>query len=146
MTSGISTTFLSGPSATFVVDQASNFLVRTVAIPGEALELDTALPAGLTYSDNGDGTGTISGVPLTTASVALTFTAAAAEGVRSGTLVLAVEGLDATESTAVEAAFTTAPAASFTLDQAGSFTRRDRTRGRRERTCSWWIRTICRTG
>ena len=143
VTSNVSTTFLSGPSATFVVDQASNFVVRTVAIPGEALELDTALPAGLTYSDNGNGTGTISGVPLLAATgVALTFTAASAEGVRSGTLVLAVEGLDATESTAVEAAFTTAPAALVTGPGGVSTDRHVVGVGA---ACSRSTRTICRT-
>lgn len=38
--------------------------IRTTGFPAPGIGLDGDLPAGLTFADNGDGTGTISGSPL----------------------------------------------------------------------------------
>ncbi len=59
--------FLSAESATFVAGQAGTFTVVTEAVPVAWLDLVGTLPAGLTFTDNGDGTATIAGTPSVTA-------------------------------------------------------------------------------
>ena len=52
----------SASSAMFVVGQASSFTVTNM-VPGAALCETGALPAGLSFTDNGNGTATIEGTP-----------------------------------------------------------------------------------
>ena len=54
----------SGGSATFTVGKASSFLIRTTGFPAAALIETGLLPAGMVWTDNGDGTATLSGTPL----------------------------------------------------------------------------------
>jgi hypothetical protein len=53
ITSAIGTTFTAGISG--------SFLVRASGVPKPALSLESALPAGLTFVDNGNGTATLAG-------------------------------------------------------------------------------------
>jgi len=54
----------SGASATFTVGAAGTFSVTTTGFPTTvALSKTGALPAGVTFTDNGDGTATIAGTP-----------------------------------------------------------------------------------
>jgi hypothetical protein len=72
-------------AATFTVASAGTFTVTSTGYPISVLELGGAqLPAGISFVDNGDGTGTLSGTPAlgTVGSNALTFTAT--NGVGSG--------------------------------------------------------------
>jgi hypothetical protein len=55
--------FTSPSNATFVVGSPGSFTVSTRAIPRAAFVETDALPAGLSFQDNGDGTATISGTP-----------------------------------------------------------------------------------
>lgn len=56
--------FTSPSTATFVIGQAGSFTVTTNAIPTVTLIAESgSLPAGLTFTDNGDGTATIAGTP-----------------------------------------------------------------------------------
>ena len=50
-------------TAPFTVGQAATFVVSAPASRRRTWPLTGALPAGLTFVDNGDGTGTISGTP-----------------------------------------------------------------------------------
>ncbi|MGA7148606.1 MAG: putative Ig domain-containing protein, partial [Microbacterium sp.] len=59
--------FLSAETATFVAGQPGTFTVVTEAVPVAWLDLVGTLPAGLTFTDNGDGTATIAGTPSMTA-------------------------------------------------------------------------------
>ncbi len=52
--------FTSSSTATFTVGKAGSF---TVATTGVSLSSQFSLPSGLTFTDNGDGTATISGTP-----------------------------------------------------------------------------------
>ncbi|HEX4728151.1 MAG TPA: discoidin domain-containing protein, partial [Jatrophihabitans sp.] len=56
--------FTSASTATFVVGQASSFTVTTSGIPTVTLIAESgSLPAGLSFTDNGNGTATIAGAP-----------------------------------------------------------------------------------
>ncbi len=68
----------SANAITFPLGVATTFTVTTTGFPRPALARGgAALPAGVTFTDNGDGTGTLSGTPAagTGGSYALTFTA-----------------------------------------------------------------------
>jgi len=51
-------------SATFVVGQANSFTITTTGFPVAILSAIGTLPAGLTFTDNGNGTATLSGTPV----------------------------------------------------------------------------------
>ena len=53
----------SASAATSIVGSAFSFTVRTTGAPVPALAESGPLPAGVTFTDNGDGTATISGTP-----------------------------------------------------------------------------------
>jgi len=53
----------SAGSATFPVGRQGSFTVTTTGYPAAALSETGALPAGLTWIDNGNGTATLSGTP-----------------------------------------------------------------------------------
>jgi Tol biopolymer transport system component len=55
--------FTSATSTTFTVGVAGNFDVTTVGTPPAALTYSGALPTGVGFTDHGDGTGTLSGMP-----------------------------------------------------------------------------------
>ncbi|WP_231121372.1 glycoside hydrolase family 3 C-terminal domain-containing protein [Motilibacter peucedani] len=66
----------SNPSAVFEAGAAGTFTVTTNAVPQATLTESGALPAGITFTDNGDGTATIAGTaPATTGSFPVTITA-----------------------------------------------------------------------
>ena len=48
---------------TFVVGSAGTFTVTTTGLPTAALSDTGALPTGVTFTDNGDGTATLAGTP-----------------------------------------------------------------------------------
>jgi large repetitive protein len=56
-------TFTSADNVTFIDGQANTFQVVVTGKPTPALTVDGALPAGVTFQDNGNGTGTLSGTP-----------------------------------------------------------------------------------
>ncbi len=71
-------TITNGNTATFVVGQAGTFTVTTSGSPVSAITLTGGtLPTGLTFTDNGNGTATITGTPAsgTNGSYSLVFTA-----------------------------------------------------------------------
>src|SRR5262249_31093431 len=57
--------FTSADNTTFALGAAGSFTVTTTGSPAPAIALtgSTHLPTGLTFVDNGDGTGTLSGSP-----------------------------------------------------------------------------------
>src|SRR5262249_1112161 len=70
--------FTSAPSTTFTVGAAGTFSITTAASPAvTSITQVGALPANVTFTDNGNGTATLSGTPaaLVAGGYPLTFTA-----------------------------------------------------------------------
>ena len=103
-------------SATFTTGQAGSFGVTTTGWPLPSLTESGALPAGVTFHDNGNGTGTLGGTPAAGAGGVYTFTVTATNGV----------GTDAVQTFTLTidqpAALTSNPFTTFVVGAAGSFT------------------------
>jgi hypothetical protein len=78
-------------SATFTVGDTGTFTVTTDGFPAPALTWTGALPSGVTFVDNGNGTATISGVPTTEGSYPIVITATNAFGTVSDSFTLKVD-------------------------------------------------------
>src|SRR5260370_1297759 len=68
-------TITSANNTTFTLGQAGSFTVTTTGSPTPSIAESGALPAGVTFHDNGNGTGTLSGTPTASGTFAITFTA-----------------------------------------------------------------------
>ena len=108
--------FVSAAATTFAVGSPGTFIVRTKGGPKPALTQSGALPAGVTFVDNGDRTATLSGTPAagTGGTYPLVFTADNG----SGTPVTQNFTLTVGQGPAI----TSANATTFTVGVAGSFT------------------------
>ena len=108
--------FTSAATTTFTVGTPGTFTVTAIGAPAPAITVSGTLPAGVTFVDNGGGSGTLSGTPAagTGGTYALTFTAA--NGVLpDGTQAFT---LNVNEGPAI----TSAASTTFTIGVAGSFT------------------------
>jgi large repetitive protein len=108
--------FTSANNVTFTVGSVGSFTVTTTGHPDAALTRGgVALPSGITFVDNGDGTGTLAGTPGagTGGTYAITFTASNGVG---GNVVQTF-----TLTVNQGAAFTSAASTTFTVGSAGSF-------------------------
>ncbi|GAA5036663.1 beta strand repeat-containing protein [Microbacterium fluvii] len=101
----------SAATATAARDASFSFTVRTSGRPAPAITAPI-LPAGLSLTDNGDGTATIAGTPTSAGEFDIDLTAVNALDSAAQTLVLAV-------TAAPE--FTSADAVAFTAGTAGRF-------------------------
>jgi hypothetical protein len=72
----VAPTITSGNSATFKKGYLQSFNVNTTGTPTPSITEAGTLPPGVTFADNGNGTGTLSGTPTAIGSYNLTFTAA----------------------------------------------------------------------
>ena len=107
--------FSSGNNTSFTVGTAGSFMVSTTGSPTAALSESGALPSGVTFTDNGDGTATIQGTPASGTAKAYQITLTAGNGVGSGAsqiFTLSVNG---------PPAFTSATTASFAESIQSSF-------------------------
>ncbi len=107
----------SANKATFTEGVAGSFTITATGFPTAALAATGALPAGVTFVDNHNGTATLSGTAQTATSGNYTLTIAATDG--------GVEPkVTQTFTLTIEAppAFTSANLASFTANTTGSFT------------------------
>jgi LmbE family N-acetylglucosaminyl deacetylase len=119
---GTPPTFSSAPTTTFVVGVAKTFTVQTASNPVASLTRTGALPTGLSFTDNGDGTATISGTagaatapPAGKQDYPLTLEADALSGEETQAFTLSVT------NPGTPPAFTSGTSASFTTGTAGSF-------------------------
>jgi hypothetical protein len=106
----------SSSTATFLVGSAGSFTITTTGVPIAALSESGALPTGLSFHDNGDGTATLSGTPAagTGKNYSLTLTAAnAALPNATQTLTLTVD-----QSPQI----TSGNSTTFTTGKTGTFT------------------------
>ena len=61
LTVGQAPTFSSGDTTRFVAGTAGSFLVTTAGTPAPSLSVTGTLPGGLTFHDNGNGSGVLGG-------------------------------------------------------------------------------------
>ncbi len=107
-------TITSAPSATFVVGKAgTTFKVTSAGFPEPKLTA-TGLPNGLTFTDNGNGTATISGTPQAGAEGKIPVTFTASNGIGKSATQNFTLVLDQPPT------ITSADSATFTAGQAGS--------------------------
>lgn len=65
----------SATTTTFTFGLANSFVVDTTGTPTPSISESGVLPVGVTFVDNGNGTGTLSGTPTGTGNFPITFTA-----------------------------------------------------------------------
>src|SRR5664280_499629 len=106
----------SAASATATVGTAFTFTVTTTGYPAPSLGESGALPSGLTFVNNGNGTATISGTPTTASASTLSLTATNATGTVTQTYGLTVTAAP------VAPKFTSAGSATGVVGTAFSFT------------------------
>jgi hypothetical protein len=116
LSAGTAPTFTSADHTSFVVGQAGSFAVTTNGVPSATLSRTGAqFPAWLTLTDNGDGTGSLTGTPPAGSAGTYQFTLKAANGFSpsaSQTFTLFVDD---------SPVITSADHTSFTVGSAGSF-------------------------
>ncbi|MGA2231470.1 MAG: putative Ig domain-containing protein [Tepidisphaeraceae bacterium] len=111
----------SAPSTGFIAGAVGAFTVATTAYPTAALSEVGALPGGVTFVDNGNGTATISGMPAAGTGATYDFAITAANGVSPSanqTFTLTV-GQPAAITSASFATFITGASSSFAVDTTG---------------------------
>ncbi len=106
----------SAASTTLTIGAAGSFTVTSTGAPVAALSESGALPSGVSFTDNGDGTATLAGTPAagTGGTYALTITAS------NGVAPDATQNFTLTVDQAP--AITSAASTTFTVGAAGSFT------------------------
>ncbi len=106
----------SADSTTFTEGQAGSFTVTSTGQPTAALTENGALPGGVTFTDNGDGTATLAGTPAAGTNGTYTIGISASNGVSPDAGQTFTLTVDAALS------ITSADHATFTEGQAGSIT------------------------
>jgi hypothetical protein len=108
-------TITSASAVTFTVGTAGTFLVNATGTPTPVLTETGALPGGLQFVDNGNGTATLSGTPAAGTGGSRTLTLTATNGVGSpGTQSFTLNINDAGR-------FTSANSTTFTIGSNGNF-------------------------
>ena len=82
--------FTSASSTTGTVGTALSFTVGTTGFPAPYISSSSSMPAGLTLTDNADGTATISGIPTSAGASTLDLTATNAVGTTPQSLVVTI--------------------------------------------------------
>jgi len=107
----------SANNVTFTVGAFGTFTVTTSGFPAPALsDNSAALPSGVTFTDNGNGTGTLSGTPASGTANTYPITFTANNGVGSAS------NQSFTLTVNLAPVFTTGTSTTFTAGTAGTFT------------------------
>ena len=106
----------SGNTTTFVAGTPGAFMVTTTGLPAPTVSVTGALPAGVTFLDNGDGTASIAGTAAAGASGPYPVTISASNGVGAPAAQAFVLTVNAAPG------FTSVATATFDVGTAGSFT------------------------
>ncbi len=111
----------SANTATFSQATAGSFTVTTTGYPAPAITETGALPSGMTFTDNGNGTATLSGTPTAGSSGTYALNLTAANGVSpNGTQTLTVTvGQPPTITSADHTTFAVGSAGSFAITTSG---------------------------
>jgi large repetitive protein len=111
----------SGDSTTFDEGSPGSFTVTSTGTPGAALSESGSLPSGVTFTDNGDGTATLSGTPAAGTSASYPLTITASNGVSPNatqSFTLTVDGPPAITS-AASTTFTEGTSGTFAVTTSG---------------------------
>ncbi|HXT59077.1 MAG TPA: DUF4214 domain-containing protein, partial [Pirellulales bacterium] len=111
--------FTSGASAAFALNSANTFTVATTGSPTAALTETGALPTGVTFVDNLDGTATLAGTPSTAGVFHFTITASNYLAATPQSFTLTVQQAPAITSAATTTFAASAPGA-FTVTTTGT--------------------------
>jgi hypothetical protein len=114
LTVGQAPAITSASNTAFAVGTAGSFTVTATGSPTPSIKESGTLPGGVSFVDNHNGTGTLSGTPTASGTFSISFTAA--NGVGSN----AVQNFTLTVNQAP--AITSASATTFTVGTGGSFT------------------------
>ena len=115
----ISPQITSASSATFTKSSASSFTITTSGYPVPTISISGSLPAGITFTDNHNGTAVLAGTPTETGTYTLTITAqngVAPNATQTFTLNVIASPLITSASSAT---FTKSSASSFTITTSG---------------------------
>lgn len=120
LTEHVAPTILSGASAASIVGAAFSFTVSTTGAPLPAITESGTLPAGVTFTDNGNGTATIAGTPTAGSggSYSLGITATNTTGSATQTITL-INSEAPTITSATTATFSTGVAGTYTVKTTG---------------------------
>ncbi len=99
--------FTSPTMATFHKGAPGSFTVEATGTPNPSLSLTGTLPAGLTFTDNGDGTATLAGTPAAAGSFRTVVTASNTAGQAVEDLTVTVSGTEETTTTTTTVPVTT---------------------------------------
>jgi hypothetical protein len=112
----------SADATTFTVGSSGSFTVKSCGYPTPSLSESGALPSGVTFTDNGNGTATLSGTPGAGSGGVYDITITASNGVGSPatqSFTLTVDQAPAIVPSANPPAFTVGTAGSFTVESTG---------------------------
>lgn len=120
ITESVAPSIISGSAGTSIVGAPFKFVVSTTGAPTPALTETGALPGGITFTDNGDGTATIAGTSTTGTGgsypITITATSSAGSTTQSYTLTNAEAPSITSPNTAT---FTTGTAGTYTVTTTG---------------------------
>ena len=110
----------SAATASFTIGKSGTFKVTSTGSPAAALSFAEPLPAGLSFVDNGNGKGTLSGTPAvgTSGTYSLFISASSTAGSVSQPFTLVVNQVP-TVTSAATTTFTVGSAGTFTVTTAG---------------------------
>ncbi len=111
----------SADAVTFTVGLTESFRVTAIGFPTPAITQTGALPAGVTFVDNGDGSGTLGGVPAvgTGGSYPLSFSAGSLAGMSPTQIFTLTIQQGPTITSAASASFTVGASGIFTVTASG---------------------------
>jgi hypothetical protein len=109
----------SANSAAFAAGVAGSFTVTTTGSPTPSLTEAGALPSGVTFVDNGNGTGTLSGIAATTGTYPITLTASNGVGTNAMQSFTLTIGQPAAITSGSSTTFTAGTAGTFTITTTG---------------------------
>ena len=112
-------TITSANTTTFVAGTAGTFSVTSTAIPTAALSESGALPSGITFVDNGNGTATLAGNTATTGSFPITISANNGIGTAASQSFTLIVGKAPAISSAAASTFTVGAAGTFSVTTTG---------------------------
>jgi len=112
-------TITSANTTSFVAGTAGTFQVTTTAIPTAAITETGALPAGITFTDNGNGTATLAGTTSATGSFPITINASNGIGTPATQSFNLIVGKAPTITSANSTTFTVASAGTFKVSTTG---------------------------